>query len=353
MKSHVSACFFSIILCLCCLFFALPVPVSAACHEPCLYSSHLLPFILLSDYTKTIPIDGEFQLIAVTSSGDLATFKSSNSAIASVNTYGVVTGKKSGTVKITARIKDAEASCKVTVSKSTIQLDPSVISMENGSSVTLKATVSTNHPAVFKSSSASIAFVDPDGVITARKPGTATITATADGVRAKCKVIVKKPRLSLNETSVTLYRTQTFQLKLTCSSSRSPLYKSSKSSVAVVDENGLILAQKNGTARITARLDGVSVVCKVTVEKPVIVLSETHLSLKPGDSCQLNASVSSGNTPEWSTSNSNLLTVSSNGLITARQAGKAYVYVREDGVKESCIVTITDPASRSKSKSTP
>ena len=61
-----------------------------------------LPFILLSSYRQSIPIDGQFLLVAITSDGSLPTFKSSNSAVASVNTYGVVTGKKSGTCTITA-----------------------------------------------------------------------------------------------------------------------------------------------------------------------------------------------------------------------------------------------------------
>ena len=83
------------------------------------------PFVLLTCYQKSIPIDGQFFLTAITSNGKLPTFRSSKSSIAGVNTYGLVTGKKSGTCIITAKIKNAEASCRVTVEPSTVTLSKS------------------------------------------------------------------------------------------------------------------------------------------------------------------------------------------------------------------------------------
>ena len=44
------------------------------------------PLILLSCYHQSIPIDGQFLLVAVTPTGSIPKFKSSSSAIASVNT---------------------------------------------------------------------------------------------------------------------------------------------------------------------------------------------------------------------------------------------------------------------------
>ena len=38
----------------------------------------------------------------------------------------------------------------------------------------------------------------------------------------------------------------------------------------------------------------------------------------------------------------NVATVDADGTITARQKGKAYIYAREDGVKSSCIVTVSE-----------
>ena len=231
-------------------------------------TSDALPFIVLSSYRQSIPIDGQFLLIAFTSNGNLPTFKSSSSSIASVNTYGVVTGKKSGTCTITAKIRRAEASCRVTVEKSVVTISESRITLENGESATLSATVSTGHEVRWKSSSSATVSVDEDGVLTAKKCGSATIRATADGVSAKCQVTVKKPSLSLNRSSISLYPEESFQLVASCSSNRPLTFRSSASAVASVDESGLIIARKKGTATITVKVDGVSRTCKVTVKQP-------------------------------------------------------------------------------------
>lgn len=227
-----------------------------------------LPFIVLSSYRQSIPIDGQFLLIAITSDGSLPTFKSSSSAIASVNTYGIVTGKKSGTCTITAKIKRAEASCRVTVEKSVVTISESRLTLENGASAQLCATVSTGHEIRWKSASSAIASVDEDGIVTAKKCGSTIIRATADGVSAKCKITVKKPSLSLNRSSISLYPEESFQLVANCSSNRPLTFRSSASSVASVDESGRIIARKKGNATITVKVDGVSRICKVTVKQP-------------------------------------------------------------------------------------
>ena len=229
-----------------------------------------IPFVILSVYQKSIPIDGQFLLVAFTSNGKMPTFKSSKSSIASVNTYGVVTGKKSGTCTITAKIKRAEASCRVTVEKSVVTISDRRITMENGASLQLSATVSTGHDIKWRSSSSATVSVDETGLITAKKCGSATIRATADGVTATCKVTVKKPSLSLNQTQITLHPEDTFQLTANCSSTRPLKFRSSKSAVASVDESGLIIARKKGTAIITVSVDGVSRTCRVIVKQPLV-----------------------------------------------------------------------------------
>ena len=227
-----------------------------------------LPFILLSSYRQSIPIDGQFLLVAITSDGSLPTFKSSSSAVASVNTYGVVTGKKSGTCTITAKIRRAEASCKVTVEKSVVTISESHVTLENGATAQISATVSTGHDVRWRSSASSIASVDEEGLVTAKKCGSAIIRATADGVSAKCRITVKKPALSLNRSSITLYPEENYQLVATCSSNRPLTFRSSASAVASVDESGLVIARKKGTATITVKVDGVSRICKITVKPP-------------------------------------------------------------------------------------
>lgn len=112
----------------------------------------------------------------------------------------------------------------------------------------------------FKSNNAAVASVDPKtGVVTAKKAGTASITATAPGgAKAVCKVIVKgiPSKITLNKKSTTLKlkKKQTFQIKVklpkgtVCSKFT---YKSNKSKVASVSKTGEVTPKKKGTAKIT------------------------------------------------------------------------------------------------------
>lgn len=295
--------------------------------------------VVLNSYSKTMKIGDESYLLAITSNGKKPSFSSSDSKVASVNTYGKITAKKAGTVKITAKIKNGEASCTVKVQKTTVQLSAKTISLENGHSAKLKVKSSTGHPVTFRSNKKSVAVVDEGGRITAKKPGTATITATVDKTAASCTVTVRKPTVSLSKKSISLYRNKTFRLTVKSSSNSIPKWKSNKKSVATVD-NGMITAVKNGTAIITVTIDGVSKSCEVTVKKPVVKFAENEIIMAVGEKKKVNVSVSSGNKPAFSSSNASVVSVDENGIISANEAGKAYVYASEDGAKSRMRVIV-------------
>ena len=301
-----------------------------------------IEFVLLSKYKATLDIGDELYLLAITTNGDMPTWKSSSSTIASVNTYGKITARKSGSAIITAKIKNGEASCKVTVNKTQLTISNTRLSIERGASYRMTATTSNSSLVTWKSSKKSVATIDEAGLITGFKPGETTITATADGTSKTCILTVKAPTIHFNQSKIKLYRNQTSKLSATVSSQVTPTWKSNKSSVAKVDETGTVTAMKHGTAVITATVDGVSRSCEVIVESPVISLSETELQLKVGSSSKLIAKVSSGNPVTWSTSNENILSVSPDGTITAWQKGRAYVYASEDGTKIRCVVSVTE-----------
>jgi uncharacterized protein YjdB len=299
-------------------------------------------FVILSDYSLTADIGDEFYIAAVTSTLSLPTWKSSNSSVASVNTYGKVTAKKAGTALITAKIKNAEASCRVTVKKTIVTISKVSNSIERGETLKLTASTSNNSAVTWKSSKKSVATIDEYGIITGVKPGETTITATADKTSVTCKVTVKSPTIELSQTKIKLYRGQSFHITASVSSAVNPEWKTNKKSVAVVDEDGTITAVKHGTAMITATVDGVFKNCEVIVEQPIITLKPTELNLKKGNTATINAAVSSGNSPIWSSSNSNVAIVDSAGKVTALQKGRAYIYAAEDGVKVRCTINVTE-----------
>ncbi len=307
-------------------------------QDPLLGSSY--GFVLLTANRAQMKIGDTFYLAAVTSTGKKPKFSSDNTKVASVNTYGKITAKKAGTANITAKISNGEATCKVVVEKTSVRLKKSAVSLENGYSIKLTAESSTGHPVTWKSSKKSIAAVDERGWVTAKKPGKATITATVDGTKASCAVTVKKPKVTLNKSKLSLYRNQTARL-LAKSTSQSPIkWKSNKSSVATVDNYGNILAVKNGKAVITATSDGVKKTCEVTVKKPDISFSSQEISIAAGESRKLQVTVSSGNKPAFSSSNTSIVTVEEDGTIHAKRSGKAYVYAKEDGAKEKIQIMV-------------
>lgn len=301
-----------------------------------------IPFVILSEYNEILNIGEEFQLYAVTSGGNLPTFKSSNSKVASVNTYGNITAKSAGTAIITAKINKAEASCRITVRKTTICIYAPKTSIEAGETLSLSAKTSNGSQVVWKSSLKSIAVIDENGLVTGMKPGKTVITASADKNTADITLTVKAPVITLNRTSLSLYRGQTFILSAEVSSKLPPGWRTNKKSVATIEENGLVTAIKHGTAVITATVSGVAKTCTITVKQPEITFDAYNITIKKGEKKKLTAKVSSGNAPLWTTSNLNIAAVDDSGNITGMEKGKAYIYAAEDGIKIRCTVNVTE-----------
>jgi uncharacterized protein YjdB len=121
-------------------------------------------------------------------------WSSSDASIVKVDN-GKVTALKSGTTTITAECGGKKAECEITatVSVAGIALDKTELTIAVGETSTLKATVipddATDKVITWYSSDTEIATVK-DGVVTALKIGTATITATAGDKTAKCIVTV-------------------------------------------------------------------------------------------------------------------------------------------------------------------
>lgn len=296
--------------------------------------------IILSSYEKTMDIGQSFYLVGISSNGKSISWKSSNVGVASVNTYGQVTAKKAGNCKITARVRGAEASCRIVVKKTFIYMNTASVAIENGAVYRMCASTSDATKITWKSSKKSVAIIDDDGRIEAQKPGETTITASAGGSRKTCRLTVKKPAITLNAEKISLYRTQTFRLNAKVSSGRTPSFSSRKKSVADIDDNGIITAYKHGTANVQVKLDGVTKVCEVTVLSPKIKLTPAKASLKPKQTLKLKVSVSSGNPPVFSSSKKTVATVDSHGVVRAVGKGTCTICAEEDGTKEYCKITV-------------
>ncbi len=161
-----------------------------------------------------------------------------------------------------------------------VTLNATSVSVREGESTTLKATVApsnaTNKLVTWTSSNEAVATVGGGNVIGVSK-GTATITAkTSNGKTATCKVtvtentsIVKPTGITLNKSSLELMSGETGQLSATVkpadATNKTVTWSSDNTAVATVG-NGTVTAVGEGTATITAStFNGFSASCTVTV----------------------------------------------------------------------------------------
>lgn len=170
-----------------------------------------------------------------------------------------------------------------------IKLSETEIAVEVGKTTTLVAgfepSEAPNKAHSWTSEDPTIASVDASGVVTGRATGTTRITATAlcNNSTATCIVkvvnkIIHVTSLSLNTTSLNLSLDDTYQLTATVSPSTATVkdvtWSSSDSSIASVDDNGMVKANGLGEAVITATCDGKSTTCKVTVSDKTVQFSD-------------------------------------------------------------------------------
>ena len=131
-------------------------------------------------------------------------YTTSNKKVATVSAAGVITAKKAGTAKITAKTANGlSAVCTVKVMKapSKVKLNSKKATLNVGKTYQLKATLpkKTWSTITFSSSNSAVATVNASGLVTAVAPGTATITAkTGNGKKATCKVTVKGAAVELS-----------------------------------------------------------------------------------------------------------------------------------------------------------
>ena len=152
----------------------------------------------------------------------------------------------------------------------------------------------------------------------------------------------------LNKKSVSLNVGKTYTLKAKGTKGKIT-WTSSNKSVATVSSKGVVKAKKKGTAVITAKYGKKKLACKVTVKQPVksIKLNKTSATLKKGKSLTLKATISpssaNSKTVTWTSSNKEVATVTSKGVVKAVGNGTATITVKAkngSGKKATCKITV-------------
>ena len=222
-----------------------------------------------------------------------------------------------------------------------------------------------NMTAVFtwSSSDASIATVDANGLDTAQANGAATITAASGEISASTTVTVEQQvsGVSVSPGTATLTALgDTAQLGAVAHDANGHAmmaafgWTSSDASVVTVDAGGLVTAQGNGVATITASSGGVVASVTVTVEQRFsgIAVSPGTVTLRAlGDTAQLGALAHDANGHamtaafSWVSSDTSIATVDANGLVTAQSNGVVTVTASSGGFSGSVTVTVVQIVS--------
>lgn len=329
---------------------------------------------------------------------------SSNSAVASVSSSGVVTANRCGTAQITARDasghsgtvsfrvnhtavtdpavaatclktgKTAGSHCSVCgeilkAQKSVPKRKPTI--KVTASSLTMKVKQKTtgfkvwglgagDYVKSWKSNKTSVVKVSgkEDGTCTItaqKKTGSAKITITlASGLKKTITVKVQKKAVQTAKISglskkIRLKIGKKVTLKPVISpitSAQKVSYSSSNKKIASVSKNGVITAKKSGTAKITVKSGSKKFVVTVTVPKAKTTAIQNVASaktLKRGKSYTLKPKLvpsNSGDKITYSSSNKKVATVSSKGKITAKKKGTAVITVKSGKVSVKCRVTV-------------
>lgn len=307
---------------------------------------------------------GETEKLEVTSDPEsefTVTYASSDQEIAVVADDGTVTAVSAGTATISATVGGTTLTCSVTVNAASTETDYSYalnyssiqMSVDDQKQLIVNVSPSKQISPQWSVADDTIVSVAENGIVTALKEGTTTITATVDGEVLTCTVTVTAKYLyTLDRTKVSVEEGKTQQLYILVAPDLEEgdtmpefTWASDDDDIATVNDEGLVTAVAPGTANITATAGNVVLTCEVTVTaiEYEYTLSETSLTINQGEtSAPLTVTV----TPEktlnitWSTSNDKVATVAQNGAVTGVGGGTAIITAAVDGQELNCTVYV-------------
>ena len=307
-------------------------------------------------------------------------WNSSDTAVATIAADGVATAVAAGVTTITATKAGLSAETTLTVpapivpppALTAITITPADPHIPFGATQTLTATGTyedgstkdiTNFVA-WTSSNTSVATIDTNGVVNTFAKGTATITASRNGLNSQTSVTVTDPALVsiqvepgtvelLQNTSHAFTAIGTYSDASTADVTTAASWTSSDASIATVDDTGLVTAKTtDGETTITATVQQISGAATVTVFTGTlksIIVSPVSASVEIGFTQAFTAlgNFSDGSNHDltdsviWSLSDNDIALLNQSGLITARTTGSTDVIATLGIIHDTASLTVT------------
>ncbi|WP_235830897.1 Ig-like domain-containing protein [Flavobacterium ustbae] len=311
------------------------------------------------------------------------TWTSSNTAVATVNASGLVTGVAAGTATITVKTVDGNktATSAITVATipvSSVAVSPTSASLYAGNTQQLTATVSptnaTNKNITWSSNNIAVANVNSSGLVSAVSAGTATITATTqDGNKTATTTITVNPNTNFTlyfykpsnwGTGIKIYYWSALPTGVLADASWPGVNMTNSGNgwysytfTNVTSTNLIFNDGTNQTADLSRNKTGWYMNGAWYDSNPGTGVAVTSVSLSPssaslnvGGTQQLTPTVLPSNATNksvtYNSNNTAVATVNASGLITAVANGTATITVTTvDGSKTStCLVSVTTPS---------
>ena len=110
----------------------------------------------------------------------------------------------------------------------------------------------------YTSDNEKVAVVDENGRVTAKKAGTALITASADGYQSTCRIVVKKPTFKVAKKMIKVKKGKKARIIVKVRPTTKVVFASANKKIAEVTKKGMLKGMKKGQTKIKVKCYGIT-----------------------------------------------------------------------------------------------
>ena len=110
----------------------------------------------------------------------------------------------------------------------------------------------------YTSDNEKVAVVDENGRVTAKKAGTALITASADGYQSTCRIVVKKPTFKVAKKMIKVKKGKKARIIVKVRPTTKVVFASANKKIAAVTKKGMLKGMKKRRTKIKVKCYGIT-----------------------------------------------------------------------------------------------